>query len=88
LAALFLEFPPLVWTGRISYGLYLYHIPIIHWLRPGGIGPDHAANTLLAVGLTLAAALVSYFCIERPCLRWKNRLGRAVPSNRRRKLAA
>ena len=29
-----LELPPLVGTGRLSYGLYLYHMPVLHWLAP------------------------------------------------------
>ena len=63
-----LKFAPLRGVGRISYGLYLYHLPIFHGLV------DRAAPTggqvLLAVVLSFAAATVSYFVIERPLLRY------------------
>ena len=70
-----LESSPLVGVGRISYGLYLYHIPIVYWLDlDRRLGWQHPWYTLLAAGLTLLAALVSFVCIERPCLRLKDRL--------------
>src|SRR5262249_29314314 len=71
--ALLLESAPLVGLGRISYGLYLYHIPILALLYQEGLPPVPRAMT--CAGLTLATALVSYFCIERPCLRLKDRFG-------------
>ena len=74
LGSLLLESFPLVYVGRVSYGLYLFHMPIISWLRPAGLGWRYPAMTLLVVGLTVAAALLSYYGIERPCLRLKDRL--------------
>ncbi|MEC7582819.1 MAG: acyltransferase [Planctomycetota bacterium] len=63
-----LKFAPLRGVGRISYGLYLYHLPIFHGLI------DRAAPTggqvLLAVVTSFVAATVSYFVIERPLLRY------------------
>jgi peptidoglycan/LPS O-acetylase OafA/YrhL len=77
-----LESPPLVGTGRISYALYLFHQPIIHLLLPAcvslslTVGPylARAVFVLLTVGLSFLAAVLSYFLIERPCLRLKDRL--------------
>jgi peptidoglycan/LPS O-acetylase OafA/YrhL len=80
LGSLLLESAPLVGVGRISYGLYLFHVPVIRWLNPAGLGWRYPGMTLLVVGLTLASALLSYFCIERPCLRLKDRLGRRTLS--------
>jgi peptidoglycan/LPS O-acetylase OafA/YrhL len=77
-----LESTPLVGLGRISYGAYLYHIPVICWVRSAHLEWGNAGTTLLAVALTLAAALLSYYCIERPCLRLKDRLHPQAPSAR------
>lgn len=68
-----LESSPLVATGKLSYALYLYHMPIIFWLKPAGLGWSHPGPTLLVAALTFAAAGASYFLIERPCLRLKSR---------------
>ena len=65
----------LVWVGRISYGLYLWHFPIIG--RVGGwkfLGPF---KVLVGFALTFAVATVSYRVIELPFLRRKAKLLRA-----------
>ncbi len=81
--------PSLMWLGLISYGLYLWHTPVIGWYRDNG--PDLAGEPaglamlhLLAVGLaaTLAFATASYYLVERPILRFKD--GLPVPSWLRR----
>lgn len=72
--------PWLVYTGRISYGIYLIHVPIF-------MGVDLAARKiwresqffhvtqLLAVSAAFAAtyiaASISWFCFEQPILRLK-----------------
>ena len=62
---------PLRAIGRISYGLYLYHLPIFHaLLRPAPSG----SRVLIAVTLTLAAATTSYWVVERPILRYGSKL--------------
>jgi peptidoglycan/LPS O-acetylase OafA/YrhL len=75
LGTLLLESAPLVGIGRISYGLYLYHALVMYWLEPAEYGWNHPTMTATALGLSLAAALVSFYCIERPFLRLKDRLG-------------
>jgi peptidoglycan/LPS O-acetylase OafA/YrhL len=71
---------PLVGAGRLSYGLYLYHVPIIQGLRLAS--PRWGWTQIaLSVGLTIAAAVVSALLIEWPCLRLKERL-----RNRRQRL--
>jgi peptidoglycan/LPS O-acetylase OafA/YrhL len=78
-----LESAILVGIGRISYGLYLFHFPIILTLLPPERGQSSPGMKLLAVCLSFAAALVSFHCIERPCLRLKERLqvlGRVRPA--------
>lgn len=58
--------------GRISYSAYLWHYPIMWHL---GVIDGHV-GWLLAIGslaISLAAAMVSYYHIERPILRWRDR---------------
>jgi peptidoglycan/LPS O-acetylase OafA/YrhL len=68
-----LSLPPLVALGRISYGFYLWHYMIIHELRGPWIGGtmigDH--RTSVAFALSVAAAAISYWFVERHILRIK-----------------
>lgn len=69
-----LEWRPLVGMGRISYGLYLWHHTIAWIPNPwifGTIPP--LPLFVLRFALSFAAALASYFAIERPMLRLKRR---------------
>ncbi|HLO66369.1 MAG TPA: acyltransferase family protein [Holophaga sp.] len=83
---------PLAWIGVRSYGLYLWHWPIFLFV-PGGQGPrDRALMLALRLGLTFAAAGLSYRYVEAPIRhgvlgRWFRGLG-APQAGRRRLLAA
>jgi hypothetical protein len=57
---------PLRWVGAISYGVYLWHWPIIVYFDQSRTGLSGAELDLARVGLTLAAASTSYYLIERP----------------------
>ena len=60
------------WIGLISYGIFLWHLPILLWLRDHGV---RAAPLLLicTLALTIACASGSYYLVERPILRFKDR---------------
>lgn len=58
-----LTLPPMVWVGRISYSLYLWHWLIIVLLR-WTIGTESLLANLLALGLTFLFATASYYFIE------------------------
>lgn len=69
-----LQSAPLVGAGRISYGLYLFHIPVIAWLAAEDLGPRNLVNVGLLTGVTFAVSLASYYAIECPFLRLKDRM--------------
>ncbi len=60
---------PLVWTGRISYGLYLYHFPIYLWLTEARTGLGPYPLLVLRLAVTYSVALLSYRFVEQPVLR-------------------
>jgi peptidoglycan/LPS O-acetylase OafA/YrhL len=70
------ELPPLVVQGRIFYGLYLWHIPVYGLVDLFGFRDDLAMRTLLGIPLTYAAATISFFVVERYCMRTR------TPGNR------
>jgi len=57
-----LELTPLRWTGLISYGLYLWHIPVHWWMQQRGL--PKPATVLLSFAVTYAVAALSYYTIE------------------------
>ena len=65
----FLSLAPLVWIGRISYGLYLWHWPVIVVASPARTGLDGPSLTILRVGLTFAFATASFYLVEQPIRR-------------------
>jgi peptidoglycan/LPS O-acetylase OafA/YrhL len=65
---------PLVYLGRISYGLYVFHVPVLaeasplhDWQLPWFV------RLPIAFGLTVAIAALSYRFLEQPFLRLKER---------------
>jgi peptidoglycan/LPS O-acetylase OafA/YrhL len=74
LAALRLR--PLVWFGRVSYGLYLWHWPLRVLIFPAGRVPTYGQVALTLV-LSLALTALSFYCIEKPFLRLKHRFSNA-----------
>ena len=79
---------PMVLIGLASYGMYLWHFPIITFVNQW-IGPTSLpGEALIAVSLTLAATLASYVIVETPIRRrgmlfglklTPSRLARVVP---------
>lgn len=70
-----LAFAPLRAIGRISYGLYLYHLPIFRSFLNHKAAPAEPAGmpVLLAVIVTFSVATASYWIIERPILKYAGR---------------
>jgi peptidoglycan/LPS O-acetylase OafA/YrhL/lysophospholipase L1-like esterase len=61
-----LAFRPLAWIGRLSYGLYLFHWPLIVWLVPARVHIHGFALNALRLVLTFVAATISFFLVELP----------------------
>jgi peptidoglycan/LPS O-acetylase OafA/YrhL len=57
---------PLVWVGRISYGLYLWHWPVIVICSPDRTGLNGWELTVFRLALTLGIATLSYYLVELP----------------------
>jgi peptidoglycan/LPS O-acetylase OafA/YrhL len=60
---------PLRFLGRISYGLYLWHWPVIVVVNPLRTGLDGLPLDALRVAIALAIATVSYHVLEMPIRR-------------------
>ncbi|WP_320773167.1 acyltransferase [Streptomyces sp. CRN 30] len=75
-----LSVAPLAWTGRnLSYGLYLWHYPVVRFLASLGMKEGRLPATVLLTGVL---ALISYYVIESPFQRRgraSRRPGRAAP---------
>ncbi|MEO7598591.1 MAG: acyltransferase, partial [Opitutus sp.] len=87
LLASVLAWSPMVAVGRISYGVYLYHLPvyyIVEKLMPEASLPMRLA-VKLAVTFTLAALSFAY--VEKRFLRLKSRFESVVPIPRAEELA-
>ncbi len=63
--------PWLVYLGKISYGLYLWHYPIFCEVQARHY--SLAKELIIEVLLTAVAVLASYYLLERPMLRLKSR---------------
>ena len=77
LVGLALTFPPSIYLGRISYGIYVYHFFVPAVLKPlfdrfhiedGGV-----AFGLICLVVTVFVASLSWFLLERPINSLKNR---------------
>lgn len=62
---------PLVWTGLISYALYLWHWPILAFLNILAAGQPPLAIRWAALGLSFLLAWLTYRYIEAPIRRHK-----------------
>src|SRR5262249_53364281 len=67
----------LVTIGLVSYGWYLWHWPILSFIRMAQVGDSSFAIDLLGGGaLAFALAALSYRYVELPIRRWRRTPGR------------
>ena len=65
-----LSIKALVWTGLISYSLYLWHFPILAFARIKS-EPLSDFDKIEAVFLTFTLSIITYFLIEKPFRNFK-----------------
>jgi peptidoglycan/LPS O-acetylase OafA/YrhL len=71
----FLRSPPMAWTGRRSYSLYLVHSPIVVALAFAAGGRFSLGYLLAAFSLSLGAAAIFFGLIEAPAHRFARGIG-------------
>jgi peptidoglycan/LPS O-acetylase OafA/YrhL len=57
---------PLRWLGVISYGVYLFHWPLLVFLDQRRTGLAHLPRFILVISLSILLAAISYRYLERP----------------------
>jgi peptidoglycan/LPS O-acetylase OafA/YrhL len=74
---------PVRWLGQRSYGIYLWHWPVVILLRPGvDVTWPRWVTITVTIALSLVLGELSFRLVERPFLR------RRQPARRRRALIA
>ncbi|MGB0194133.1 MAG: acyltransferase family protein [Schleiferiaceae bacterium] len=59
-----LSFKPLRWVGKVSFSMYLFHIPVLMWVKTWAVpsGP----LWFIYLGLTALVCAVTFLLVERP----------------------
>jgi peptidoglycan/LPS O-acetylase OafA/YrhL len=74
--------PRAMWLGLVSYGVYLWHRPLVEQLNARGLDGRHWSHFATGVTATIAGGIAlgaaSYYVVERPALRLK----RSAPARR------
>ena len=74
-----LSLGPLVWIGKISYGVYLLHWPVFLWLTPARVGLSQWPLFGLRLLVTALLATALFHVIEDPVRRGSRLRARIAP---------
>lgn len=66
--------PAMNYLGKISYGLYVYHFPIIWLVRAANPGLSKVSVAVISLVITIAVSSISYTLLEVKIMNWKDRL--------------
>lgn len=69
-----LTFPAIVWIGKLSYSLYLYHFAVLFFVAKLWPELSFISRTLVELFATFAAASFSYYFVEKPFRKLRDRL--------------
>jgi peptidoglycan/LPS O-acetylase OafA/YrhL len=88
LSAVF-EHPIVAYVGRVSYGIYLWHVAVLGGIKAlfPSLAQQSLALFLLGLPLSVAVAAVSYAVFEKPWLRIAQRYKRRLPVESRHAVA-
>ena len=64
------ELKPFVALGIVSYGFYLWHLPVFFAVRFFDPHWNDVVRVVVAIVVTLALTILSWFLLERPLVRW------------------
>jgi peptidoglycan/LPS O-acetylase OafA/YrhL len=77
----FLNNPLVVWVGALSYSLYVWHggIDFLYGEQLREI--SKSLTSFIELSLALVMAVLSYYLIEQPVVRWRKKFNNRVKSN-------
>lgn len=90
-----LDIQPMRYLSTISFGIYIYHMPLLFIVSHALFGPDQIAQTdadiAMMTGILLAATIavahLSWHRLEKPAIEWARQLERRKPREGARKEA-
>jgi peptidoglycan/LPS O-acetylase OafA/YrhL len=77
IVARFLSMVPFTWIGKISYSLYLWHMLAFTWVKEYAYVPGRSEALdleILEYAMAVTFAAISYYFVEQPFLKIKDRL--------------
>jgi peptidoglycan/LPS O-acetylase OafA/YrhL len=74
-----MHWAPLRALGIVSYGVYLWHLPVFVAAQRYLADVPVAGRAVIACAITAIVTSLTWFLVERPFLRWKSRLDHRAP---------